>query len=82
MSEATKNLNSRLSRACDATDKFIREYSDKMRSPVSQLLTIVESSTSEIQLRDLEAMNRVLKDIDQILTHLMEGLEKDGNPEI
>ena len=74
-------INIRFDQACAATEKFIRDYSDKMKHPVSQLFAIAEYSQDQkrIQRKDLETMSRIIKEIDQILNQLMNNLEKEAN---
>jgi hypothetical protein len=79
MADADNNLNLRLDRASEAVDRFIRDYSDKMRYPVSQLLSIVEypGNNKRIGSNDLESLSRIIREIDQILTGLMHDLEDE-----
>jgi hypothetical protein len=77
-----QHVNVRLDRACRATDKFIRDYSERMKYPVSQLYSIVGDVGNErIDQKDLDTLNRIIKDINILLTELMEDLEREGNPE-
>jgi hypothetical protein len=83
MVKATDSINRNLGRTCDATDKFIRDYSERMKYPVSQLYTVVGTSCGDKQIdsKELDVLNRIIKDIDLILTDLMECLEREGTPE-
>lgn len=79
MEDARESINARIDRASAATEKFIHDYSERMRHPVSQLISVIDcpGSSSRIDERDLERLNRFIRDIDQILNELLTDLQHD-----
>ena len=82
MENITESIDTTIDRACSATEKFIREYSNKMRHPVAQLVSIVHSPRADalISETDLASLHRLIREIDQILNGLLSDLQRDDSP--
>lgn len=79
MENGIESIEFKIDRASSATEKFIRDYSEKMRHPVSQLVSVIDSPQNDslINERDLESLQRLIRDIDQVLNGLLDDLQRD-----
>ena len=75
MSESIKRFDVTTS----ATENFVREYAERMRHPVSHILSVInQSNNPDLSATELETLSRLIKEIDTTLTGLMRNLERDG----